>query len=89
MHIIRIIAVSLSLWLAAGFPVSAADIAAGHNTFTANCSGCHQPKTFAGKSSADLETELKSIVAGTMEHPMKLTLSPSAIADVSAFIAQQ
>jgi mono/diheme cytochrome c family protein len=89
MHIIRIIAVSMILWLTASISASAADSAAGRNIFTADCSGCHQPKSFAGKTSAELETELKSIVAGTKEHPMKLTLSPSNIADVSAFISQQ
>ena len=89
MCIIRIIAVSLIVWLAACIPASAADIAAGRNAFIANCSGCHQLKSFAGKTRAELETELNRIVAGTREHPMKLTLSPSDIADVSAFIAQQ
>jgi mono/diheme cytochrome c family protein len=89
MRVIRIIAVSLNVWLAACVPASAADTTAGRNAFTANCSGCHQPKSFAGKTSAELETELKGTVAGTKEHPMKLTLSPSDIADMSAFIAQQ
>jgi hypothetical protein len=37
--------------------------------------------TFAGKASAELETELKSIVSATKEHPMKPTLRPSDIAD--------
>ena len=89
MHIDRITLVSLNLWLAVSVPVSAADIAAGRNAFTANCSGCHQLKSFAGKTGAELDTKLAGIVAGTTAHPMKPTLSPAEIADISAFIAQQ
>ena len=87
MHIV--IARSLIFWLAASVAASAADIAAGRNAFTASCSGCHQLKGFAGKTNAELETELTGIVAGTKAHPMKLTLSRSDIVDISAFIAHQ
>jgi cytochrome c553 len=41
----------------------------------------------AGKSDAELETELKGIVAGTTKHPKKLTLSDTEVANVAAYIA--
>jgi mono/diheme cytochrome c family protein len=85
---IRIIAaLTLSPWLLACIPANAADSAAGEKTFTAICAACHKFKSYAGMSQADLETKLKGIVAGTVKHPKKLTLSPDDIANVAAYIA--
>jgi mono/diheme cytochrome c family protein len=85
---IRIIAaMSLLPWLLACIPANAADDAAGQKTFAATCASCHQLKSYAGKSQADLETKLNAIVAGTVKHPKKLTLSPDDIANVAAYIA--
>jgi mono/diheme cytochrome c family protein len=61
--------------------------AAGQKTFTTNCAGCHQLKSYAGKSDAELETELKGIVGGTVRHPKKLTLSADDISNVAAYIS--
>lgn len=85
---IRIItAMTLLPWLLASMPASAADGVAGQKTFAANCAGCHQLKSYAGKSQADLETKLNGIVAGTVKHPKKLTLSADEISNVAAYIA--
>ncbi len=74
-------------WMVACIPANATDNASGEKTFTANCAACHQLKSYAGKSNAELETELKGIVAGTIKHPKKLTLSASDIANVAAYIS--
>ncbi len=68
-------------------PATAADSAAGQKTFEGICAACHQLKSYAGKSESDLETQVKGIVAGTIKHPKKLTLSASEIADVATYIA--
>ena len=67
---------------------SAADTAAGQKTYQAGCNGCHARRlqSFAGKSAADLEKEMNDIVAGTMKHPRKLTLSAGDISNVAAYI---
>ncbi len=44
-------------------------------------------KVFAGKSAADLQTEITGIVGGTVKHPKKLTLSADDAANVAAYIA--
>ncbi len=80
-------AVTLIPWLVAWVPANAADSAAGQKTFAATCAACHQLKSYAGKSEAELETELKGIVAGNVKHPKKLTLSPTDIADVATYIS--
>ncbi len=74
-------------WLVASVPAYAADSAAGQKTFAAHCAACHQLKSYAGKSDAELETELKGVVAGTIKHPKKLTLSATDIANVAAYIS--
>jgi mono/diheme cytochrome c family protein len=73
--------------LATGLPAYAADSAAGQKIFAGTCAACHQLKSYAGKSDAELETEVKGIVAGTIKHPKKLTLSDSDAADVAAYIS--
>jgi len=68
-------------------PASAADGAAGQKTFDAICAACHQFKSYAGKSESDLVTQLNGIVAGSIKHPKKLTLSATDIANVAAYIS--
>ncbi len=84
----RIVAVAMtSALLAAALPVHAADSAAGQKTFEGICAACHQLKSYAGKSDADLETAIKGIEAGTVKHPKKLTLSGTDITNVAAYIS--
>ena len=73
-----IAAVTLLPCLAASIAGQAADSAEGQKTFT---------KSYAGKSQAELETELKGIVAGTAKHPKKLTLSADDIGNLAAYIS--
>lgn len=68
-------------------PVHAADSAAGQTIFTGTCAACHKLQSYAGKSETELQTEIKGIVAGTVKHPKKLTLSADDIANVAAYIA--
>jgi mono/diheme cytochrome c family protein len=82
-----IAAASIVSWLAFSNPASAADSAAGQKTFEGSCAACHQLKSYAGKSEAVLETQLKGIVAGTVKHPKKLTLSATDIANVATYIS--
>ena len=72
-----------------GLSANAADGAAGQKTFQTNCNGCHVKNmaVFAGKSAADLETDIRGIVGGTVKHPKKLTLSADEIANVATYIA--
>jgi len=65
---------------------TAADAAAGQKTFEGTCAACHQLKSYAGKSESELETQVKGIVAGTVKHPKKLTLTETQIADVATYI---
>jgi mono/diheme cytochrome c family protein len=73
--------------LVSSIPVRAADSAAGEKTFTGTCAACHKLQSYAGKSETELQTEIKGIVAGTVKHPKKLTLSADDIANVAAYIA--
>ena len=82
-----IAAVTLLPCLAASIAGHAADGAAGQKTFTTTCAACHQLKSYAGKSQAELETELKGIVAGTAKHPKKLPLSADDIGNLAAYIS--
>jgi mono/diheme cytochrome c family protein len=83
-----IVAAATTLGLiAAGFPAYAADSAAGQGLFASTCAACHQLKSYGGKSDAELQTEMKGIVAGTIKHPKKLTLSDTDVANVAAYIS--
>ena len=73
----------------ASIAAPAADSAAGQKTFATTCAGCHQLKSYAGKSDAELETELKGIVGGTVKHPKKLTLSADDIAERGRLYLEQ
>jgi mono/diheme cytochrome c family protein len=89
---IRSIAVAGILgWFGSCIPVCAADTgadgAAGQKTFQSTCAGCHQLKSYAGKSETELETAIKGIVAGTVKHPKKLSLSATDIANVATYIS--
>jgi mono/diheme cytochrome c family protein len=75
------------VFLAMTYSSRAADSVAGQKTFQTTCAGCHQFKSYGTKSSADLETDIKGIVAGTVKHPKKLTLSDADVANVAAYIA--
>jgi len=73
--------------LVSSIPVHAADSAAGQKIFTGTCAACHKFQSYAGKSETELQTEISGIVAGTVKHPKKLTLSADDIANVAAYIA--
>jgi mono/diheme cytochrome c family protein len=74
-------------WIMSCIPVYAADSAAGQTIFAGTCAACHKFQSYAGKSETELQTEIKGIVAGTVKHPKKLTLSADDIANVAAYIS--
>ena len=87
MRQLRIVAaLAVMAWTDASTAAPAPDRAAGRMIFESNCAGCHQPGNYSGKSAAELQSELKGMVAGTTSHPKKLTLSATAIANVAAYI---
>jgi mono/diheme cytochrome c family protein len=73
--------------LVSNVSVHAADSAAGQKIFAGTCAACHKMQSYAGKSETDLQTQIKGIVAGTVKHPKKLTLSADDIDNVAAYIA--
>ncbi len=65
----------------------AADVAAGKAEVDKVCSACHESADWKGKSAAQIETQIKGVVAGKTKHPKKLDLSDAQIADVAAYWA--
>jgi mono/diheme cytochrome c family protein len=88
MAISRIVVATAAVGMFAAYiPAYSADSAAGQKIFSGTFAACHQLKSYAGKSDSDLETQVKGIVAGTIKHPKKLTLSDADIANVAAYIS--
>jgi mono/diheme cytochrome c family protein len=66
--------------------VQAADIEAGSAKVTQQCAECHRPKDWSGETTAALESLIKDIVAGKINHSQrKLQLTPKEIADIAAY----
>ena len=65
----------------------AADSAAGKAEVDKVCSACHESADWKGKGAAQIETQIKAVVAGKTKHPKKLDLSDAQIADVAAYWA--
>ena len=87
MALSRIVVTMAAIGMFAYIPAYSADSAAGQKIFSGTCAACHQLKSYAGKSDAVLETQVKGIVAGTIKHPKKLTLSDDDVANVAAYIS--
>lgn len=88
MNITRIVrSLAICIGFAACVPTYAADSEAGQKTFEGTCAACHKLKSYAGKSDAELETNIHGIIAGTTKHPKKLTLSDADVANVAAYIS--
>ncbi|HTV95525.1 MAG TPA: hypothetical protein VME42_05965 [Steroidobacteraceae bacterium] len=73
--------------LGCGMSAHAVDSAAGQKIFASGCAACHKLQSYAGKSDAELQTQIKGIVAGSVKHPKKLMLSADDIANVAAYIS--
>ena len=64
----------------------AADVDAGKAKVTQLCAECHRPKDWTGETTAALESLIKDIVAGKVNHSQrKLQLTPQEIADIAAY----
>jgi mono/diheme cytochrome c family protein len=84
----RLIGMSLALVLLGGTAsATAADAEAGKAKVQQICSECHEAADWKGKSEADLQAKISSVVAGKVKHPKKLQLSDAEIANVAAYWA--
>jgi mono/diheme cytochrome c family protein len=56
--------------------------------FESTCAECHEVDEMTDQSAADLETKIKSIVAGTVKHKKKkLTLTDAEAKAMAQFLA--
>ena len=63
------IGVAVLALLAASLPAFPADTAARQKTFVGTCAACRQLTSYAGKTDAELQTDLQGIAAGAKKHP--------------------
>ncbi len=80
-----VLAVAALVFTCGGGIALAADIAAGKAEVDKVCGACHESADWKGKSAAQLEAQIKAVVAGKTRHPKKLDLSEAQIADVAAY----
>ncbi len=66
---------------------AAADAVAGKAEVDKVCGACHEAADWKGKTAAQLEAQIKGVVAGKTKHPKKLDLTDAQIADVAAYWA--
>jgi mono/diheme cytochrome c family protein len=79
---------SLALTLLGGIAsATAADVEAGKAKVQQICSECHEAGDWKGKSEAELQAKISSVVAGKVKHPKKLQLTDAEVADVAAYWA--
>jgi mono/diheme cytochrome c family protein len=84
----RLIGMSLAFALLGGvLNAAAADVEAGKAKVQQVCAECHEAADWKGKSAADLQAKIASVVAGKVKHPKKLQLTDAEMADVAAYWA--
>jgi len=66
---------------------AAADVEVGKAKVQQVCSECHEAADWKGKSEADLQAKIASVVAGKAKHKKKLQLTDAEIADIAAYWA--
>jgi mono/diheme cytochrome c family protein len=65
---------------------NAADIERGKQKVTQLCAECHRPRDWNGETTAALESLIKDVVAGKVNHSQrKLTLTSQEIGDIAAY----
>ncbi len=80
------LAISASTLLAVTMSTHAGDVAAGKLKAAQQCAECHRPSDFDGETTAALESLLKDIAAGKVQHRKRaLQLSGQDIADIAAY----
>lgn len=72
----------------------AADVAAGKTKVDALCIDCHEDgkadEYFKGKSAAQLEANIKDVVAGKVKHKKKnMPLTDADIANIAAYLSSK
>lgn len=70
-----------------GAALAAGDAAAGKAKFEAVCADCHEPQDQAAMKPAEFDAAIRGIVAGTVKHKKKLTLTDAEIANLGAYFA--
>jgi cytochrome c553 len=78
----------LTVSLAVGGVVQAADALAGRSAAQSKCAQCHEADDWEGEDAASLESLIRDIVAGKVKHKGKLELSAAEIADIAAYWGQ-
>jgi cytochrome c553 len=73
----------LSLYAAAA--ANAADLQAGKAAAQAKCSECHDADDWEGEDAASLESLIRDIVAGKVQHKRKLDLTNAEMANIAAY----
>jgi mono/diheme cytochrome c family protein len=63
-----------------------ADFEAGKIKVAQQCAECHRSKDWSGETQSALESLIKDIVAGKVNHSQrKITLTPQEITDIAAY----
>jgi mono/diheme cytochrome c family protein len=84
----RLIGMSLAFALLGGvLDAAAADVEVGKAKVQQVCAECHEAADWKGKSEADLQAKITTVVAGKVKHPKKLQLTDAEIADIAAYWA--
>ena len=84
----RLVGMSLAFALLGGaLDAAAADVEVGKAKVQQVCSECHEAADWKGKSEADLQAKIGSVVAGKVKHPKKLQLTDAEIAGIAAYWA--
>jgi mono/diheme cytochrome c family protein len=63
----------------------AADLQAGKAVAQAKCSECHDADDWEGEDAASLESLIRDIVAGKVQHKRKLDLTSAEMANIATY----
>jgi cytochrome c553 len=63
----------------------AADLQAGKAAAQAKCSECHDADDWEGEDAASLESLIRDIVAGKVQHKRKLDLTSAEMTNIAAY----
>lgn len=77
--------VAILSMLAAAPATNAADLQAGKAAAQAKCSECHDADDWEGEDAASLESLIRDIVAGKVQHKRKLNLTSAEMTNIAAY----
>lgn len=83
----KVLALTVILFQA-GTARAAEEVTGGRTIFENTCSECHYEDDFAGRSQAEILTEITQLATGERKHKIDLSkLSENEMADIAAFFA--